>query len=152
MYVLIGSNTLKSLLSWRCHSFLLFLLLLLLFWGRVSLCSPGCPGTHFVDQSGLELRNLPASASQVLGLKACATTPGSFFFPIHSWSFHSVCSLTGELKTLIFKIIDTCVCVCSGNPVADFWCFLFSIFYSLIIKTFHNMTLSAMLNSLFRET
>ena len=22
-----------------------------------------CPGTHFVDQAGLELRNLPASAS-----------------------------------------------------------------------------------------
>jgi hypothetical protein len=37
-------------------------------------CSPGCPGTHFVDQVGLELRNLPFSASQVLGLKACATT------------------------------------------------------------------------------
>jgi hypothetical protein len=42
---------------------------------RVSLCSPGCLGTHFVDQAGLELRNPPASASQVLGLKACATTP-----------------------------------------------------------------------------
>jgi hypothetical protein len=27
-----------------------------------------------VDQAGLELRNLPASASQVLGLKACTTT------------------------------------------------------------------------------
>jgi hypothetical protein len=36
------------------------------FWGgvvfffpqdRVSLCSPGCPGTHSVDQAGLELRN-----------------------------------------------------------------------------------------------
>jgi hypothetical protein len=44
------------------------------FQDRVSLSSPGCPGTHFVDQAGLELRNLPASASQVLGLKACATT------------------------------------------------------------------------------
>jgi hypothetical protein len=31
---------------------------------RVSLCSPGCPGTHSVDQAGLELRNPPASASQ----------------------------------------------------------------------------------------
>jgi hypothetical protein len=29
-----------------------------------------------VDQAGLELRNPPASASRVLGLKACATTPG----------------------------------------------------------------------------
>jgi hypothetical protein len=47
----------------------------LFFRDRVSLCSPGCPGTHFVDQAGLELRNLPDSASRVLGLKACATTP-----------------------------------------------------------------------------
>jgi hypothetical protein len=38
---------------------------------KVSLCSPGCPGTHSVDQAGLELRNPPASASQVLGLKVC---------------------------------------------------------------------------------
>jgi hypothetical protein len=34
------------------------------------------PGTHSVDQAGLELRNPPASASRVLGLKACATTHG----------------------------------------------------------------------------
>jgi hypothetical protein len=39
---------------------------------RVSLYSPSCPGTHSVDQAGLELRNLPASASRVLGLKVCA--------------------------------------------------------------------------------
>jgi hypothetical protein len=48
----------------------------LVFRDRVSLYSPGCPGTHAVDQAGLELRNPPASASRVLGLKACATTPG----------------------------------------------------------------------------
>jgi hypothetical protein len=40
------------------------------FRDRVSLYSSGCPGTHSVDQAVLELRNLPASASQVLGLKA----------------------------------------------------------------------------------
>jgi hypothetical protein len=28
-----------------------------------SLYDPGCPGTHFVDQAGLKLRNPPASAS-----------------------------------------------------------------------------------------
>ena len=44
---------------------------------RDGLYSLGCPGTHFVDQAGLELRNPPVSASQVLGLKACTTTPGS---------------------------------------------------------------------------
>jgi hypothetical protein len=43
------------------------------FRDRVSLYSPGCPGAHFVDQAGLELRNPPASASRVLGLKVCAT-------------------------------------------------------------------------------
>jgi hypothetical protein len=52
----------------------LFVWLVLIFPDRVSLCSPGCPGTHVVDQAGLELRNPPASASRVLGLKACATT------------------------------------------------------------------------------
>jgi hypothetical protein len=52
---------------------------LFFFRDRVSLYSPGCPGTHFVDQAGLELRDPPASASQVLGLKACATTPSVYF-------------------------------------------------------------------------
>jgi hypothetical protein len=47
---------------------------------RVSLCGPSCPGTHFVDQAGLKLRNLPASISRVLGLKACATMPGQDYF------------------------------------------------------------------------
>jgi hypothetical protein len=42
------------------------------FQDRVSLYSPaGCPGTHFVDQAGLELIN--PLASQVLGLKMCTT-------------------------------------------------------------------------------
>jgi hypothetical protein len=55
---------------------LFYFILFLVFRDRVSLCSPGCPGTHSVDRAGLELRNPPASASQVLGLKACATMPG----------------------------------------------------------------------------
>jgi hypothetical protein len=58
----------------------LFVCLFLVFRERVSLCSPGCPGTHSLDQAGLELRDPPASASQVLGLKACATTPGCFVY------------------------------------------------------------------------
>jgi hypothetical protein len=48
----------------------------LVFRDRVSLCSSGCPGTHSVDQAVHELRNPPASASRVLGLKACAAAPG----------------------------------------------------------------------------
>jgi hypothetical protein len=54
---------------------LLLLLLLLIFFGdRVPLYCSGCPGTHSVEQAGFELRNLSVSASQVLGLKVCATT------------------------------------------------------------------------------
>ena len=32
------------------------------------LCSPGCPGTHSVDQDGLELRDHPAFASKRAGI------------------------------------------------------------------------------------
>jgi hypothetical protein len=49
----------------------------LVFRDRVSLCSPGCPGTHSVDKACLQLRDPPASASRVLGLKACATMTGT---------------------------------------------------------------------------
>jgi hypothetical protein len=45
---------------------------------RVFLYSSGCPAIHFVDQAGLELRNLPASASQVLGLASLSTFPALF--------------------------------------------------------------------------
>ena len=44
------------------------------FQDRVSLYCPGSPGTHSLDQTGLKLRNAPASASQVLGLKMCVIT------------------------------------------------------------------------------
>jgi hypothetical protein len=54
--------------------FFFFCFLFLFFQDGVSLCSHGCPGTHSVDQAGHELRNPPASASQVLGLKAGTTT------------------------------------------------------------------------------
>jgi hypothetical protein len=45
------------------HSFLF----VVIGFSRQGFYSSGCPGTHSVDQAGLELRNLPASASQVLG-------------------------------------------------------------------------------------
>jgi hypothetical protein len=65
----------------RNHSFFVFVLFF--FLDRVSLRSPGYPGAHSVDQAGLERRDPPASASQVLGLKPCATmlsSEKSFFF------------------------------------------------------------------------
>ena len=62
----------NSLFFFWWASFNFYLILFLVFRDRVSLCSPGL--THSVDQAGLKLRDLTASASQVLGLKACTTT------------------------------------------------------------------------------
>ena len=62
---------------------LLFCFFLFYFQDKGSFCSPCCHGTHSVDQAGLKLRNPPASASQMLGLMACATTPGyKFLFKV----------------------------------------------------------------------
>jgi hypothetical protein len=72
---------------------------LFVFRDRVSLCSPGCPGTHSVDQ-GLKLRNLPASASQVLGLKACATTARQDFFLRFIYLFY-VYEYTVAVQTVV---------------------------------------------------
>jgi hypothetical protein len=82
------SKLLHEVLGSMFHFFCLFVLV---FRDRVSLYSPGSPGTHFVDQAGLELRNLPASASRVVRLKACATTPGSY---------DSLLFTLGEVKSL----------------------------------------------------
>lgn len=41
----------------------------LVLFETVSLCVPGCPGTHCVDHAVLELRNSPVSASPSAGLK-----------------------------------------------------------------------------------
>jgi hypothetical protein len=67
----LGSKGFKNKLGREILSFFFFF-----SRDRVSLCSLGCPGTHSVDQADLELRDPPASASQVLGLKACTTMPG----------------------------------------------------------------------------
>jgi hypothetical protein len=48
------------------------------------------PGTNSIDQAGLELRNLPASASQVLGLKAWAPHCPAYV-EVSYVKWHSVC-------------------------------------------------------------
>jgi hypothetical protein len=70
--------TTQQILLLKILTILFSFFFFLVFQDMVSLYSPGCPGTHFVDQAGLELRNPPAYASQVLGLKACATMPALF--------------------------------------------------------------------------
>ena len=56
---------------------ILFFCLFVFFFKTRFLCIALSVLELTVDQAGLKLRNPPASASQVLGLKACATTLGS---------------------------------------------------------------------------
>jgi hypothetical protein len=73
------------------------------FRHSVSLCSPSCPGTYSVNhQAGLKLRNPPASASQVLGLKGCSTTARQAF------AFYN--------QTITFLCEQPTVCAIIPNP------------------------------------
>jgi hypothetical protein len=65
-------------LSFTSFSFFLLFFFFFFFWFFETgfLCVVLAVLELILDQAGLELRNPPASASQVLGLKACATTPG----------------------------------------------------------------------------
>ena len=69
----------------------LFVYLLLVFWDRVSLGSPGCPETCSVDQAGLELTE--NSVYWVLGWKTCAFSENK-----HSCS---ICLMRGYFQLLL---------------------------------------------------
>jgi hypothetical protein len=77
-----------------CLFVCLFLFVLFCFPDRVSLGSLSCPGTHSVDQTGLKLRDPPASVSQVLGLKASTTMPGELLF----FKTGFLCAVPGVLE------------------------------------------------------
>ena len=71
------------------------------FQDRVSLCSSGCLGTYYIDQSVLEVTEICLALSlEVLQLKVSVTRPGlllSFNISVlicFSWSYKSICSLT----------------------------------------------------------
>jgi hypothetical protein len=104
-------------------SFVGFFSFFVFFQDRVSLCSPGYPGTHSVVQAGLELRNPPASASQVLGLKVCATTArlvGFFSYQLdHSDDTESL-SLQGCMLAFInnLSISSTASCTATSEVTA----------------------------------
>jgi hypothetical protein len=66
------------------------------FWN--SLCRLGCSRTH---------RNLPASATQVLRLKACATTSLIFsFLKIGNYSMIRDSTIITLVRNLFFQVLD----------------------------------------------
>ena len=48
-----------------------------IFKDRVSLCSPGCPGNHSVDQTDLKLIEILPLLPKCLDLRHVSSTPGS---------------------------------------------------------------------------
>jgi hypothetical protein len=76
--------------------------LVFFFQDRVSLCSSGCPGTHSVDQAGLELRDPPASASQ--GVRHHTRL---YFYFLIKVLFLSMC--------VSVCLCAPCVCMCGGD-------------------------------------
>jgi hypothetical protein len=97
----------KEIVPWvelgDTHFYFVLFLLFGFFRDRVSLYRPGCPGTHSVDQAGLKLRNPPASASQVLGLKACATTAQLYTFLISALGRQKQADLCEFEAILVYK-------------------------------------------------
>ena len=73
-------------------------------WDRVSLCSLDCPGTHSVDRADLEFTKiyLPASVSQVLELKVCATTAQPLFL-----IYGFIDNLKKKTLNIIFSFSDS---------------------------------------------
>jgi hypothetical protein len=49
---------------------LIYIFALLVFQLRVFLCSPDCPGIHFVDQPGLELTDIQLPLPASVGTKS----------------------------------------------------------------------------------
>ena len=79
LYILLGTDKEYDQFFLVLFCFFVFCVCSFVFRDWVSLYSSGSPGTHFVYQAGLELRNQSASASRVLGLKACtARLSGQF--------------------------------------------------------------------------
>lgn len=85
------------------------------FWDRVSLCSSGCPGPHSVDQVSLELRDLPASASECCDYKCVPP------FPAFLYVFKN--------HPCIFSPSGCVLCFIS------FWLFLLSIVQSFLLSS-----------------
>lgn len=63
---------------------LIFFVVVFVFSERISLCFPGCPGTHSVAQAGLELTGICLP----LEPKTCATTAQLNFYTIKYQSFY----------------------------------------------------------------
>ena len=106
---LIGCQVVLVMMVMFTECWALFCFFFLMFRNRVFLCSPG---THSVDQAGLGLRNLPASASQVLWLKVCATIAWLWTL---NYSIATNCQSSKDHCQIEFWVF--CMCPISHFPI-----------------------------------
>jgi hypothetical protein len=81
------------------HSFcfVLFCFVFIYLWDRVSLCSPGCPRTCYIDQTGLEFQESACLPLPVLELKVCYANRLGLISPV-SWNhFQKTHQFPGQL-------------------------------------------------------
>jgi hypothetical protein len=67
----------------------LFIYLFIYLFKDKGLCSPGCPGVHFVNQTGLKLTKIHLPLCPELGLKMCATARPAVCF--HYFCYNFIC-------------------------------------------------------------
>jgi hypothetical protein len=111
--------------------FYLFNFCFVFFLNRFSLCIPGFPGTHSVDQGRLKIRNLPASATQVLGLKASTITPRFILFIyLFIYLFTNLLLFWVFCFCLLLKLVEglAIILIFSKNQcIAPLICCIFSV-------------------------
>ena len=136
------SLVLNNILPYRKQNHISYILMCILFWGgggvwgrdRVSMHSPGCPGTCAVQRAVLELRDPPTSAFQEVKLKVCAPP-----HPAHSTFFLEIAwaSCCHQRWTFVLFLVDRvetdlgpCSCEANDlftpNPAHSAGCFLTS--------------------------
>jgi hypothetical protein len=86
-----------------CPPAFLSCLYFFIFWGRVSLCSPGCSGTCYVDQAGLKPTEIclplaPGFWTRVKGM-CCATMLQLFLY---------LCIIEVRLETRSLNMLGKC--------------------------------------------
>jgi len=86
--------------------------------------SSGCPRTPNVDHTGLKLRDSPASASGVLGLKLCCRTLSLRFWEHSHNQAQAICVFLRYLIPLQHSLIPFVVCPVKlqlpGSPADSF--------------------------------
>jgi hypothetical protein len=99
-----------------------FFVLFFAFQDKVSLCSPGCPETHSVDQAGLEFPEICLPLPQGVSHGCPASLQG--FYPIDLSLKQTAYKYNSETDMMIF-IVSTL------NEVALFVCLLVLIYIQI---------------------